>query len=133
MINFIKRFHLRLLVVNFSECFRFYRDVLGLPVRYGDELANYAELKNDILHIALFRRKQMATVIGRTHYPTTVASQDRVMLILRVENIVEVYKNLQNIGVEFVTELCERQEWDCLTAHFRDPDGNLIELNSDLF
>jgi lactoylglutathione lyase len=34
--------HVRLLVVNFVECFRFYRDVIGLKVLWGDEADSYA-------------------------------------------------------------------------------------------
>jgi len=127
-----KRFHLRLLVDSFSECFRFYRDILGLPVRYGDETATYAEFKNEAIHIALFQRTEMAAVVDRAALPAVSMSQDRIAVILRVEDVVAVYEKLAAAGVEFVTGPCERREWNCHTAHLRDPDGNLIELNSDL-
>ncbi len=131
MIDF-KRFHLRLLVERFPECFRFYRDILGLPVRYGDETADYAEFKNEVIHIALFQRGQMAAVVDRAAYPAAPVSQDRVALILRVDDVVAVYEKLLADGVVFVTGPCERRDWNCRTAHLRDPDGNLIELNGDL-
>lgn len=130
--NDLKRSHLRLLPENFSKCFLFYRDVLELPVRYGDENADYAEFKTDALHIALFRRKLMAEVVDRADLPADVPAQDRIALILRVENVDKVYERLRGKGVVFGTEPVDRPAWQCRTAHFRDPDGNLIELNSDL-
>lgn len=131
MIN-IKRYHLRLLVDRFPECFRFYRDTMGLPVRYGDEDADYAEFKNEAVHIALFKKDQLAAVVERADYPAAPVSQDRVALILRVDDVATVYRELLGSGVVFATGPCERQSWNCCTAHLRDPDGNLIELNSDL-
>ena len=127
-----KRFHLRLLVGCFPECFRFYRDVLGLPVRYGDETSAYAEFKSEAVHIALFQREQMAAVVHREALPAVSVSQDQVAVILRVEDVGAVYEKLLAAGAAFVTGPCERPEWNCRTAHLRDPDGNLIELNSDL-
>jgi lactoylglutathione lyase len=33
----VRSFHVRLIVVDFERCFRFYRDVLGLRVTWGEE------------------------------------------------------------------------------------------------
>jgi hypothetical protein len=35
-------------------------------------------------------------------------------------------------GAQFVADLTDRPDWGIRTAHLRDPDGNLIELNSPL-
>jgi catechol 2,3-dioxygenase-like lactoylglutathione lyase family enzyme len=34
--------HIRLLVADYLACFRFYRDVMGLAVAWGDENGPYA-------------------------------------------------------------------------------------------
>ena len=128
----IKRSHIRLLVNKFRECFLFYQDILEQPVRYGDANSDYAEFKTDALHIALFKRDLMATVVKKDAQPIDVQGQDRVALILRVDDVQDSFKKLTAKGVRFVTEPVDRIEWECRTAHFRDPDGNLIELNSDL-
>jgi catechol 2,3-dioxygenase-like lactoylglutathione lyase family enzyme len=128
----LKRSHLRILVKNFRQCFLFYRDVLELPVRYGDENADYAEFKTDALHIALFKRDFMAEVVDRADHPSEAPMQDRMAMILRVADTAKTFERLREKGVAFATPPTDRPAWQCRTAHFRDPDGNLIELNSDL-
>ena len=128
----IKRSHVRLLVNRFKDCFLFYRDVLELPLRYGNENSDYAEFKSDAIHIALFRRGLMAEVVDKADQLFDVDAQDRVALILRVDDVSSVYKQLRAKGVEFVTGPVERKAWGCRTSHLRDPDGNLIEINADL-
>jgi catechol 2,3-dioxygenase-like lactoylglutathione lyase family enzyme len=44
----------------------------------------------------------------------------------------EAYRQLQARGVAFVTIPQSREEWGIRTAHFRDPDGNLLEIYSSL-
>ncbi|MBW1835942.1 MAG: VOC family protein [Deltaproteobacteria bacterium] len=128
----IKRSHIRLLVNRFKDCFLFYRDILDLPVRYGDENSNYAEFKSDAIHIALFKRILMAKVVDKADQLLDADIQDRVALVLRVDDVTAVYKKLMAKGVEFVTGPVARKEWGCRTSHLRDPDGNLIEINGDL-
>ena len=128
----LKRSHIRLLVNRFKDCFLFYRDVLELPVRYGDENSDYAEFKTDTIHIALFQRILMANVVDRADHLLDADIQDRAALVLRVDDVTAVYKKLTAKGVEFVTGPVERKEWGCRTSHLRDPDGNLIEINGDL-
>jgi len=58
--------HVRLLVVNFAECFRFYRDVIGLTVFWGNEsgsYASFAEKGASFPNIALFTRQAMAETL----------------------------------------------------------------------
>lgn len=128
----IKRSHIRLLVNRFRECFLFYRDILEQPVRYGDANSDYAEFKTDAIHIALFKRDLMAAVVNKDDQPMDPQGQDRVALILRVDDVWDSFNKLTAKGIRFVTEPVDRMEWECRTAHLRDPDGNLIELNSDL-
>ena len=73
----LNRFHIRLLVKKFKECFIFYKDVLQLPVRYGNENADYAEFKTDAIHIALFKHNLMADVVDKNNKLFTADNQDR--------------------------------------------------------
>lgn len=127
-----KRFHLRLLTDDFKACFRFYRDVLELPVRYGSEDEVYAEFKSDAVHFALFRKDLMAQVTETTDKPAAAEARDDIAVILRVDDLDRVFDRLAAKGVEFHTLPTDRKEWGCRTAHFRDPDGRLLELNADL-
>ncbi len=127
-----KRHHLRLLVKDFKACFIFYRDTLELPIRYGDEESEYAEFKTEAIHIALFARNLMADAVSKGEKPVDADVQDRIVVVLRMDDIDAVYHRLKAKGVRFDTAPEDRTEWGCRTAHFRDPDGNLLELNADL-
>jgi catechol 2,3-dioxygenase-like lactoylglutathione lyase family enzyme len=118
----------RLLVSDFDVSFRFYRDVLRLRAAMGAEGEGYAEFVtgDDASAIALLDRQQMAAAVG--DLGDTTARSDRFNLCLNVENVDAAAKQLRQRGVQFVTEPTDRPDWMGRTAHFRDPDGNLIEL-----
>jgi catechol 2,3-dioxygenase-like lactoylglutathione lyase family enzyme len=119
----------RLLVTNFDGCFRFYRDVLSLPVGFGDEGNVYADFKlGGELTLALYDRQEMAQAVGTTNLPAVVDSQDRVSLTFGVDDLEATVADLQTHGVELVAEPTDRPDWGMRTAHFRDPDGNLLEI-----
>jgi catechol 2,3-dioxygenase-like lactoylglutathione lyase family enzyme len=124
--------YVRLLVADYPACVRFYRDMLGFTPKLGDEHSHYAELQTGNVTIALFERQAMAAAIGTTELPVSATSQDRAALIFAVDNVDEATTQLKNKGISFVAEPVDRPDWDIRTAHFRDPDGTLIEINSRL-
>ena len=74
----------------------------------------------------------MAGVIGASNKPADADCQDKAAFIFEVENIDAAYAQLQTKGVVFIPEPQDRKEWGIRTAHFRDPDGNLLEIYSPL-
>jgi lactoylglutathione lyase len=44
----------------------------------------------------------------------------------------EVYEQIKNQSAIVVTQPQDRSDWGIRTAHFRDPDGNLIEIYNNL-
>lgn len=128
----ILRSHIRILTNDFPACFKFYSQVLQMPIRYGDETQGYAEFKSDCLHVAIFDRKSMAQVLGKSHLPDHCQVQDKEIIVLRVDDVDQTYTLLKHKGVAFVTPPQDRLEWGCRTAHFNDPAGTLFELNADL-
>ena len=127
--------HTRLLVVNFSECFRFYRDVLQLTPHWGDEADSYASFtngQNDMVVLALFQREAMAAVLGTGALPLHAVQQDRSMLIFGVEDVDEAAARIKATGMQFVMEPTNFPDWGYRGAFLRDPDGNLIELSGAL-
>lgn len=127
--------HVRLLVVNFTECFRFYRDIIGLRVVWGNETDSYAAFAvkdSDVPNVALFDRHAMAEALGTSHLPLDATSQDKSMLIIGVDNVDSTVTRMQALGVHFVLGPRDFSDWGMRSAYLRDPDGNLLELTCDL-
>ncbi len=118
--------HTRLLVDDLPACVRFYRDVLGFTPVFGDENNVYVEFATGDVMLSLYSRALMGAVTGHEGHHGT---QDRLLLSLAVENVDASYEELKSKGVEFVVPPTDRPVWALRTAHFRDPDGNLIEIN----
>jgi len=124
--------HVRLLVSDFPACFRFYRDVFGFNVTYGDEDDRYADFEAGDALLALFKRDLMATAVGASDKPSQAESQDKVALVFNVANVDSARQELEKRGARFVTKPTDLPGWGIRAAHLRDPDGNLIELYQDL-
>lgn len=122
----------RLLVSDFAACFRFYRDVMGFEVGTGDEQDIYADFKVGQVNISLFDRNLMSAAVGTTDAPFEAPAQDKVCLTFAVDNVDETWEKIKQLGVTLVAEPVDRPEWMIRTAHFRDPDDNLIEINQPL-
>ncbi|HLK57369.1 MAG TPA: VOC family protein [Chthonomonadaceae bacterium] len=122
----------RLLVADFRASFLFYRDVLGFKPTFGGENDVYADFKAGDTSLALFQRDLMASTVGTAGLPASAVCQDRAALIFGVESVDATVAELQAHGVTFITEPQDRAAWGIRTAHFRDPDGNLLEINSPI-
>lgn len=122
----------RLLVSNFEACFLFYRDMMGLPVRRGTEEDTYAEFELGETSLSLFDRNMMAEAIGAADRPDPGKAKDRFCLVFQVEDVNATCEKLRGLGVTMTAEPTDRPDWNIRTAHFRDPDGNLIEVNQPL-
>ena len=127
--------HLRLLVANFPECFRFYQDLMELKVTWGDENDSYASFthrEGKEIVLALFKRQAMAEVIGTNDLPLDVTAQDRAALIFTVDDVDSTIEHLQDRSVPVVLKPRNYPDWGIRSAYFIDPDGSLIEINGEL-
>ena len=127
--------HPRLLVTKFSETFHFYRDIMGFLVNWGDDTSGYASFndgKSKLPMLAIFNRTAMSTVMGTTDLPLETSAQDRVLLIVEVEDVDKTYLDFTKKGVVFTLPPQDMPGWGIRSAYLRDPDGNLIELSSAL-
>ena len=118
----------RLNVANYQACKQFYCGVLGLEVVYADDRDEYAELATGQTLITLFNRQQLGDFVGANeavNYDTHYAG---VVLSFRVVNLDEAIAHLKAQGVKMVNEPINFPMQGFITACFRDPDGNLIEL-----
>ena len=129
--------HPRLLVSHFDECFRFYRDVIGFRVTWGEEgnvYAAFSDRAGTDATLALYRRQHMADVVGTGNLPAAAAepSQDRVALVVAADDLDAAVERLRAQGIGFLAGPRDFPDWGIRAAYLRDPDGNLIELYGHL-
>lgn len=124
--------HIRLLVNRFAESFRFYRDVMGFEPIWGSEEDVYADFDTGTITLALFERKLMAEAIGNSGNPHTAKMLDPICLVLQVEDVESEWKRLLARGAQPAAPPADHLDWGIRTAHVRDPEGNLIEINQPI-
>jgi catechol 2,3-dioxygenase-like lactoylglutathione lyase family enzyme len=125
--------HPRLLVTDFTATFAFYDAVLprlaGARLAGGGPAGPYASWDVDGEGLlSLFDRRGMASITGDTDR----SRSDTAMLVCRVSDVDEGTRLCLEHGAELVAAPADRPEWGAglRTAHLRDPDGVLIELQS---
>ena len=125
----IQSYYVRLLVQNFDACLRFYRDVMKFNIEMGQDGGIYASFhigpNNEKLSI--YKTDLMAQVVHTNHL-SNPAGRDRALLSFLVASVNEETERLKALDIPFITEPQDHPEWGIRTAHFRDPDGNLLEI-----
>jgi lactoylglutathione lyase len=124
--------NVRLLVQDIGASVRFYRDKLGFELVFGDEDDVYAEFKAGNATLGLFKQELMSEVSGVSHLPASANVQDRGLLFFAVPDVDAACAELEARGITFVGPPTDRPDWGLRTAHFRDPDGNLIEIGHEI-
>ncbi len=118
----------RLVVKDFKKSVIFYRDMLEFTVSWYQEDMEYALLDIGETKIELLSRKAMAEVLGEANIPLEAGKSSNFILGFGVEDVDVSYNRLRKKGIEFISEPFDRKEWGARVAHFRDPDGNIIEI-----
>lgn len=128
--------NIRLLVRDFDTCFHFYSEKLGLPVSWGKPGGDYASfdvaIAGNKMGLSLFKSDLMAAAVGNTDLPFPENCREKSLIVLQVDNIDAAFEQLSDRGIDFINEPMDIAGWGSRVAHFRDPEGNLIELNAEL-
>lgn len=122
----------RILVKDMAASVRFYRDMLGFALQMGSESDVYSEFVNEGHVLSLFLKPLMDETLGAAAMPSSSSQSDVILLALAVENVDAAYAELTAKGVSFIVPPTDHPEWGLRTAHFRDPDGLLLEINHDI-
>lgn len=128
--------NIRLLVADFDNCFRFYSGKLGLKVTWGKIGGDYASfdigIESNEMGLSIFKSDLMAREIGNSDRSLQSDNREKVVLVLKVDNVDKTYKKLTDNGVEFINKPKDIAGWGSRVAHFRDPENNLIEIYCEL-
>ncbi|MFF8590476.1 VOC family protein [Streptomyces sp. NPDC015220] len=116
----------RLFVTDFTACYRFYADVLGLKPQSGAERGPYEKFSPDTgsAGIALQDRAMMAELLGELGHPVT---GHRSLVVLRVDGLDAYCAQITARGATLLhgpRPMTDRMR----VAHLADPEGNLVEL-----
>lgn len=129
----MKLSNIRLLVSDFEKSFRFYNETLGLNCTWGDKDNIYASFDIGLSSgLAIFKSELMAETIGNEKATSCDASNDKFAIVIEVDNVDEMFEVLQNKSINFISQPKDMEAWGIRVAHFRDVEGNLIEIISNL-
>ena len=118
----------RLNVSNYQASKEFYQNVLGFEVVYADDRSEYAELATGETKITIFNRQNLKDFVGFNEAVTYDTHYGGIVLSFRVDNLDEAIAYLEAQGVTMVNKPIDFPYLGFISACFRDPDGNLIEL-----
>ncbi|MDH4070029.1 MAG: VOC family protein [Ignavibacteria bacterium] len=125
----IRRSNLRILVKDFRESFRFYRNVVGLPLDFGTEDDMVAEFDAGTVLLTIVDLSMVKETMDSSFVEGGPEAGDRIILVFQVEDLNEAMEELAARGAT-LTKPLKVDEWHIVVSHFRDPDGNLMEIQS---
>jgi predicted enzyme related to lactoylglutathione lyase len=70
--------------------------------------------------------------MGTADLPVFAKMQDKVCLVFAIDDVDAACMQLKKLGIQLTAEPTDHKDWGIRAAHFRDPDGNLIEINQPL-
>lgn len=118
---------IRLLVSDFSACFRFYRDVLGLRPQVDDEHGPYAKFTASEGQCAIALQSRAHFEASFSELRGLGSSSDTALIVLKVEALDAYCEELTARGATILQS--PTTQWERLrVAYLRDPEDNLIEL-----
>ena len=110
-----------LYVPNAKEALSFYRDILGLTVKFDEE--GWIEFESGATTVALHSEQE----------PDANKGKETTTLVFTVDDIEKAYEELKSKGIKFDKEpkqVCETPDHVGLSADFYDPYGNSLSIFS---
>ena len=112
--------HVRLLVDDFAESFRFYSETLGLEPTFGDASGPYASFSTEPATLSIFTRA------GQGETVELRPAGDGCVVPLEVDDVDATAERLD------LSEPVSRHDWGIRVTYVRDPAGNILELYSPI-
>jgi lactoylglutathione lyase len=113
-----------LFAADLERSIRFYRDVVGVPLRFSTD--SYAEFEAEGAKFALYARSHLRELIGQEAPPDRAPWPQGEIAFFVADPDAE-HDRLHDAGVAILAPPIYRP-WGERTLHVSDPDGNVIEL-----
>ena len=132
----LKYIYTRLNVENYTDCKIFYQNILGFKVSLADDAEEYAELDAGATKITILNRARLKDYIDSIETATYDRRDAKMILTFAVPDLDDAISQLKAKGVPIFSSPWQYPEeglsGGLISACFRDPDGNLIELEQIL-
>jgi catechol 2,3-dioxygenase-like lactoylglutathione lyase family enzyme len=116
---------------DYGACFDFYTEKIGLVATWGDRNGPYTSFsvkEGAPPCFAIFAAVHMPMFSGYVP-PDKLTQPDTVVAVIPTDDLDKDYKRLKEAGVKFLGEPQLIEAWGMRCTYFRDPEGNLFELN----
>lgn len=116
---------------DYGACFDFYTEKIGLIPVWGDRngpYTSFAASKDAAPCFAIFAGEAMPMFQGYEQ-PESGTQPDTVTAVIPTTDLDGDYLRLKEAGVPFLGEPQYIEAWGMRCTYFRDPEGNLFELN----
>lgn len=128
----IKETTIRILVrKDYGKCYDFYTEQLGLIATWGDRngpYTSFATSADATPCLAIFSGEAMSMFQGYEQ-PKANMQADSIVAVIPTLDLDGDYDRLKKAGVSFISEPQFIEAWGMRCTYFRDPEGNLFELN----
>jgi catechol 2,3-dioxygenase-like lactoylglutathione lyase family enzyme len=122
-----------LFVENLHAMVDFYKNVIGIEIEWNGQ-GPYAEFKHEGIRFAMYERRNLPELLGRTP-EFTKELNGTFELAINVGNPENVDSKFEGIIKKGGKEIYgpRNEPWKMRSAMIADPEGNLIEIASDFW
>ncbi|MCL2390049.1 MAG: VOC family protein [Endomicrobia bacterium] len=116
---------------DYGACFDFYTRTIGLVPIWGDRngpYTSFAVKEGEPPCFAIFAGTNM-TMFKGYEQPSGSTQPDTIVAVIPSNDLDKDYSRLKEAGVQFLGEPQRIENWGMRCVYFRDPEGNLFELN----
>jgi lactoylglutathione lyase len=118
-----------LFVDDLDPLIEYYTKKVGFPLRLRAE--GYAEFAVEGAKFALLARSRMTEILGKEHTTSPSPNVQQSAVTMLVDDVDRTFRELASRGVSFLGSPADRP-WGQRSVFFRDPEGHLIEIATNL-
>lgn len=123
--------NVRLVTDDYARLLAFYRDTVGLPLKFNMDQMSYAYFEPEGAGLEIITRESLAGEFSAQALGK-LAAKPQTFVELEVDNVDASYAAFVAGGATALAEPQDRTDWSLRIGHVADPDGNIIELFSRL-